>query len=350
MRHVVFRVDASTSMGLGHLLRCLALAQAFKLHQADTEISFVMLSTTVPFAKSRLDWSGNIVCLPDQIAQQAEPDWLQTYCQQQQVSALIVDGYQFDTNYRRALAAIDCVHVLFDDNNNSGPLYSDLVINPASKAHELDYAHTAKDAVLCLGETYRILRAEFSQITLRRPWLARTSLVLVMGGSDPQNLSLRILIALEQVGFNQPITLATGGAYAFLGELRAFLANTALQVEHLQNCQQIAQLFGQAKLVVSAAGGSQFELLACHTPALLLVVADNQRMATQAAVQQGWCQAIDYLAEPDIDKIAQQIVELWQDSGLLENMHRQATQFADTGGAKRVVEHIRQLVETTHHA
>ncbi|KXI27907.1 UDP-2,4-diacetamido-2,4,6-trideoxy-beta-L-altropyranose hydrolase [Paraglaciecola hydrolytica] len=345
---VVFRVDASSSMGMGHLLRCLALAQALDQHPAVKAIIFVMLAASKPFAKSRTDWVGDIVILPADLPQQAEPQWLSDFCQRQQVDVLALDGYQFDADYRQALSSIPSVFVLFDDMNNSGDLYCDLVINSASNADALEYQSTAPQASLCLGDKYRILRREFVQKDYCLPWAERDGLVVVMGGSDPFNVSLQILQTLEQHKFSHQIKLATGGAYAHHAELGAFLTQTNLQVEHLQNCQQMAQLFGEAKLVISAAGGSQFELLACQSPALLVIVAANQRNATQAAAKQGWCQAIDYCAKPDIAELAQRTLQLWQQDLLLEQMFQTAGQYADTAGAERVVTEILKRVETNH--
>uniref|UniRef100_UPI0030F3E0DD PseG/SpsG family protein n=1 Tax=Paraglaciecola sp. TaxID=1920173 RepID=UPI0030F3E0DD len=278
------------------------------------------------------------------ILQADEPTFLAQYCEQHDVAALVLDGYQFDSEYRQALSQIAVKHIVFDDNNDSGSLCADLVINGASNAQQLGYEKTAPLAQLCVGSTYRLLREEFTHAELKLPWYLRSKLTLVMGGSDPRNLSIKILKQLAQQQFVAKITLATGGAYGHVDKLKQFLAHSSLKVEHLSNCQTMAELFGQSLLAVSAAGGSQFELQAMYTPALLLVIADNQRNATLQAAKQRWCEAIDCESNDNISLICQRLTDLWSKQQQLELMHQNAQLLAPNNGASKVAQCILQLL------
>ncbi|MDP5029278.1 MAG: UDP-2,4-diacetamido-2,4,6-trideoxy-beta-L-altropyranose hydrolase [Paraglaciecola sp.] len=337
---IVFRVDATVTMGMGHLLRCLALAQGLVKQDPTVSITFVLRAESVSLAQSRQDWVGHIVILPRELSQAQEPQWLASYCQTHNIQVIILDGYQFQVDYRQALARIPVQNVVFDDNNDSGPLAADLVINGASNAASLGYEDTAPDAILCVGNDYRILREEFVEGRYRLPWAQRNAVVLVMGGSDADNLTLQILQGLEQCAFKPCVTVVTGGAYAHLAKLRQFLQHSQLTSLHLDNCQQMAALFGQAKLVVSAAGGTQFELLACDCPALLLVVADNQANAAAQAVTQGWCQLVDVRGQANIHEVVAAIEHLCAQPDMLRTMHEKATCLADTQGTARVAKQM----------
>ena len=345
---ILFRVDANTTMGMGHLLRCLALAQALvkKSEQAQNslKIVFVVKPVTESLCRTRSDWCGDILVLPEHLPQADEPAFLRDYCERQPVAALVLDGYQFDSHYRQNLSKIAVKHIVFDDNNDSGPLFADLVINGASNAEQLAYAVTAPQAALCVGSNYRLLRQEFNHAEFKLDWQRRSKLTLVMGGSDPRNFSLKILRHLEQQSFAAKITLATGGAYGHTNELKHFLMQSSLNIEHLQNCQAMAELFGQSLLVVSAAGGSQFELQAMFTPALLLVVAANQRNATAHAAKQGWCEAIDCESNDNITLICQRLTDLWSQHQQLKLMHENSQFLAPHDGTSKVAECVLQLI------
>lgn len=345
---LLFRVDANATMGMGHLLRCLALAQALvkksEQEQTSLKIVFVVKADTVSLCKQRQDWCGELLVLPEHLPQADEPAYLAAYCKRQQVAALVLDGYQFATQYRQSLSEIAVKHIIFDDNNDSGPLFADLVINGASNAEQLAYAVSAPQAVLCVGSAYRLLRQEFNHPDYKLEWYLRSKLTLVMGGSDPRNFSIKILRQLEQQGFRAKITLATGGAYAHVDELKQFLSQSALHVEHLQNCQTMAELFGQSLLVVSAAGGSQFELQAMYSPALLLVIADNQRNATLQAAKQAWCEAINCITEDNIELICERLTDLWSKHQQLELMHDNCKSLPQHDGASKVADCILQLI------
>ena len=337
---LLFRVDASAQMGMGHLMRCLALAQAMRLAYPDLAMYFAMRAGSVPYAQSREDWLGELIILPEPLVLVDEPLWLAQICAQHSIGMIILDGYQFDQAYRQQLHPLPCMKVLFDDNNNSGFLFADAVINGASNAAQLGYQTSAPGAVLCVGEAYRILRQEFAADSARLPWAQRQALTIVMGGSDPLNLSLKIIQALEQAAFTDQIILVTGAAYQHLASLQQFIQHSELRVNHRHNCQHVAEVFSQSRLVVSAAGGSQFELAACFCPTLLLVVADNQRNATAQAITQGWCQSLDMLQGTDADLIVDKLITLWASQDALEHMHEAAKQHGDWLGAARVVRQL----------
>lgn len=343
--NILFRVDASASMGMGHLMRCLALAQG--LASKQHAIQFLVNKQTQEYCLSRKDWQGELIVLPesDDLLQQAR--CLCAYLADMQPDILVLDGYQFNQGYRSILAKSDIPLVLFDDNNNSGDLHADMVINSAANADKLGYDATASNAKYCLGSDYRILRQEFSGPDIQqaaKQWNNRQALSILMGGSDPDNATLQLLQQLQEKPFSAPIEVATGGAYAFAEQLENFKADTRLNITHHKNCQEIAELFVRSKLVISAAGGTQFELLACGAPAILLVVADNQVNATQQAVNQGWCQSYDLRDDDCLSVVVAKTLSLWSDDAVLESMHQKANMNADVSGTKRVVNAIEKLV------
>ncbi|MFT5313261.1 MAG: UDP-2,4-diacetamido-2,4,6-trideoxy-beta-L-altropyranose hydrolase [Paraglaciecola sp.] len=340
--NILFRVDANSSIGMGHLMRCLALAQA--LDKWNIQSFFAVDSSTQALCKSRRDWCGEILLLPEHIEATAETAWIEKMLIDQQIDALVLDGYQFGQAYRQGLSRLNCPLILFDDNNESGALYAKLVINGAENAPALGYQQTAPAADYCLGAQYRVLRQEFIH-QIPSQWQARHLLTLCMGGSDPKQLSLPLLKALEAQGFTGPICLITGDAYQGLAQLQSVLQHSAMTVQHIHNCQVMASVFSQSRLVVSAAGGSQFELLACQSPSVLLVVADNQVNATLQAAQQGWCEMGDLRSEVNFKALAKQVAALWADEKSLRAMHQQAQTHSDVQGAERVVRAIISLLQ-----
>lgn len=295
---VCFRVDASPSIGVGHLMRCLALAQI--LDEQLIEVYFFIRQTTRESCLSRHDWVGRLCVIPHEITQEEEAHWVSKQVSKLDASLLVVDGYQFHHQYRAQLQALLGTHAiplaLFDDTNSdlsdSGLLHADIVINSAPDAARLDYNTTAPQAKLCLGSEYRLLRQEF-YVQDAVPWEQRHGLTLVMGGSDVNNLTIPLLEALETKAFSEPVRVLTGSAYPFAAELKQVLDRSNLAIQHLPRCQTVAEVFSYTKLVVSAAGSTQFELLACGTPAILATVANNQLPAALSAQQQGWCRVVD---------------------------------------------------------
>ena len=346
MRKVLFRVDASSEIGLGHLMRCLALAQ--HLVELDISVTFAVLSSTLPYCRSRSDWVGEVYSIPDEWgAHDGENESLISYINKYQFDWVVLDGYQFTQELRQQLSLSCAKLAVFDDENNSGKLFADLVVNGANQATTIRYEQTAEGARLCIGERYRVLRTEFSRAATE-PLKNRDCLTVTFGGSDPYDLTIPMLKALDtlnkQSQFDRPldVNVLTGSAYANLEKLESLLSSLSYEVRHLHDSHSISELFKNSRLVVSAAGGTQFELLACHTPSILLTVAENQKPATKDAENQGWCVTFDGRdVTPKL--IAEKTRELWTKEHLLEQMHEQSKVYSDTKGADRVIEAMQAL-------
>jgi UDP-2,4-diacetamido-2,4,6-trideoxy-beta-L-altropyranose hydrolase len=330
MIRVGFRADASEKIGVGHLMRCQAFAQSLTLHGVDS--IFFTRSSSLSLIYQRFDWLGQVVLIPDDLSIEQEVGWIAEQQQVLQLNAIVLDGYHFNAAYRHLLRACICPLVVYDDLNNSDFLNADMVINCSDVAKDLGYEATAAEAILCLGANYRLLRKEFNQLA-HVPFSQRNVLTLVMGGSDAFNLTLPILKELEQRQARQiHLRVITGALYPHLVELKSFLQHSKLNVQHEHNCQNMASMFSSSRLVVSAAGSSQYEILACQAPALLLVVADNQLPASLFAEQQGWCQIQDLTDSIDIASVVDKVLGLWSAAESLELMHLKACQFESSNG------------------
>ena len=342
--NILFRVDAGPDIGLGHLMRCLALAQALVDRQA--EVYFCVSESTLPLCRARHDWVGRVHVLESHLNASDELEVLEAFVVKHNVALVVLDGYHFDQPYRRKLAGFSCKVACFDDGNFTGRLHCDLVINGASERSGKIYQQGAEGAVKCVGEQFRVLRREFSNL----PAVAidsRHSLTITLGGSDPKNLTIPLLVELEKAGFAGQIRVLTGAAFPHLNQLKAFLQDSQLTVQHIHDCQQVADVFLNARLTISAAGSSQFELMCAGSPAILLVVADNQRQATQQAATQGWCKTMNVNDSSDTQQIARLAIELWQEQRRLQQMSFKAYDHADSRGAERVVEAIHAMLMET---
>ena len=346
--NILCRVDANASMGIGHLMRCLALAQ--ELVQHDIQVAFFVNTVTAKLCQSRKDWIGELIVLPDSITKNDELDWLQKNNDLSDFDGILLDGYQFDLNYQKSIKSLlepesRCL-IMFDDNNDSGELAADMIINGASHAMQLNYQQTTSNAQLCLGDKFRVLRNEFTQNPLANTSFdERTDLTIMMGGSDTLDITLAFLINLEKVLDTElSINVITGAAYQKLEQLTDFIKTSSLKIKHLHNCQQVAKTFSKSKLVVSAAGSSQFEVLACGAASILVIVAENQAGSVIELASKGCAELFDGRQDFDVKDLVNQSLKLWNDDAKLNKMHELALQLADVNGANRIALKVLALV------
>lgn len=353
--HIAFRVEGNSHIGLGHLMRCMALAQ----HCVDIckKISFLVTESTYEQVAKRQDWVGQLIVIT---RDSKESDTISHFCCENDVDFLIIDGYQFGACFRQALfkqitqSPCETQIIAIDDNNDMGSLYAHGIVNGNSHASRLNY-HNQSPAALFLGEQFRILRKEFdlseAQFEQACSLTGRDALTIILGGADSKNLSLLLAKALvkhlpDVSDRKVPINVITGSAYLCKTALDDFSASSP-HVEHWHNVQNVSSLFLRSRLVVTAGGSTQYELQALCTPSLLLVVADNQCQASMQSAEEGKARVINVLDKVDLSRIVDEIVTLWQTKEALEKMQSAMKIQAKTNGADNLLSALVKLKEVS---
>jgi UDP-2,4-diacetamido-2,4,6-trideoxy-beta-L-altropyranose hydrolase len=274
-------------MGSGHLVRCLALGKAFAA--LDWVAEFIVSPSSAEFCRSLNlgEWSLHVLQnsnFPDQVR---EIDALK---HSQDYRILVVDGYHFDEGYRRSLQELGWVVVAIDDNAEGNQLYADVILNPSTTAAgTLDYSAQPNTPEVLAGNKYRLLRREFVQQD-EIPFEERSGIVVIMGGSDPKQMSGPIIQALEGMSNElgeEPVCCVIGPGVRDKETLKKQVSKAPVHFTYQEQPSNLAGLFAKSRFVISSAGSTQFELLALRVPSLLLIGFENQRNSVEAEAQ-GW--------------------------------------------------------------
>ncbi|WP_218310840.1 UDP-2,4-diacetamido-2,4,6-trideoxy-beta-L-altropyranose hydrolase [Alteromonas antoniana] len=336
---ILFWAEGSRQKGIGHIIRCLALAQAANQHQM--ECVFMLDKEAADIARAQHDWDFPVELIDKSALTEASSgkngNVLVATLKKYRPRILVLDGYQLPVDLIDGAAGKLPFTVVLDDGEQRLVAYANLIVNGTTQALDADYASQNARATLCTGRQYRLLRQMFRD-TPACPVEQRQGIVIAFGGSDPAELTLPLLSALDALGSTVPVRVITGPAYPNPERVGALSRALGYAVQHVHQCQDMASAWGSAKLAISAAGGSQFELGACFTPSILVVVAENQREATNNAQQEGWCETYDLNTRPL--EIAEQALKLYQDNNALKEMSQAARQYYDAHGASRVTEAI----------
>ncbi|NTS75379.1 UDP-2,4-diacetamido-2,4,6-trideoxy-beta-L-altropyranose hydrolase [Catenovulum sp. SM1970] len=327
--NILFRVDASSQMGTGHLVRCFALAQA--LDQVEIRSIFLVDTQTQAFLEKLPCFDFQYITLED-----AKSTTEVTQCAEQfNTDVLVIDGYHFSTEYRLALKQNGLYMVAIDDNNDLGELHASIIVNPSVyKANTPNYPK--QGVKLLTGENYRLLRQE---ITGQLPvtWSKRSGIAIILGGSDPRALTLPVTISLikvlNQQGISPDVNVIIGAAVSEQAELIKQLSSLKSDYPYLCwsiNPPNIASILANKQLVISAAGGTQFELFALATPAILLAAYENQIANSQIAAEQGWAKVINVGAEFD-ELIFERVCKDVLNASALKGMHDKTDHYGDEG-------------------
>lgn len=316
MATILFRADAGPAIGLGHVMRCLAVAEVLR---DRGHVCMAALIESPPVVRRRLG-QGGLALAPGgeglRPGSAEDLDWTVALISRIAPAVVVLDGYRFDVGYRAGVATAGVPVVAFDDLADLPALHAALVVNPSPAAPTLPYPTIAPSARLLLGPAYVLLRQEIRQaMAAPRPALAdRQVLFLNFGGADPLGLTEPCLTALAPIlppGCR--LTVATGGADPRAAAVAGAAVRFGDRVAVYHQSERLGGLMAEAGLAVSAAGGTAGELAALGVPTVLVISADNQVPGAQAAAADGCVRVLDGRDPQAAEVIAATAAALWRD-------------------------------------
>ncbi|MCY7357118.1 MAG: UDP-2,4-diacetamido-2,4,6-trideoxy-beta-L-altropyranose hydrolase [Rudanella sp.] len=264
-RSVLFRADGNPQIGLGHVMRCLALAE--------------MLGPTYNRRFAIVQPAPAVVKLIEEKG--VETVWLATsddlFAVVNSDEVVVLDGYAFDNQYQ--LICRDMARALvYIDDLVTGHQVADVVVNHAGGLTEYDYKSEPYTQFL-LGPRYALLRPPFftpkTLIPLEGP------IFVSLGGADPSNTTLQVLegllvyfgllkqewrvhVVVGPMQQNRPTIEALQSSFKHLKILSNLTAEQ--MVGELIKCQ----------LAITACSTVAYEVCSVGRPLIAIQTADNQ--------------------------------------------------------------------------
>lgn len=200
---VLFRVDASRKLGIGHIMRCLSLAK--ELGKLGYEPLFLSHKDSV--TKRIIAGKYQTIDLSVSKSPTREVFNVRKIISEIAPLATVVDLNNVDHDYFMALKQFS--GLLIDINGEShSDLYSDVFAkgDVDAKASEQTFAD------YLLGPKYKIVGNELSILRDkdRKPPPKIEKILISMGGSDPNNLTLKVTRALIHTDFRVNIVIGPG--------------------------------------------------------------------------------------------------------------------------------------------
>ena len=276
-----FRCDASPLIGAGHVMRCLALAEA--LAEIGWHIGFIVGSETVSTVPALTASGFNIRTLRD-----AHED-VKTLCDAaaEGTDLVVVDHYGRDAAFERSCRAFAAKILAFDDAA-ARDHDCDILVDAGASGAAAYADHVPPPARVLAGPAYALVRHSFT--ARREAALARRvdqpvkEILVSCGATDPNNVTGAVLDALDDVGDDIAVTVVLSSRAPHAGAVRKRLRGKARLVLDVEN---MAEVMTNADLAIGAAGSTAFERAVLGLPSILLTVADNQRGIARQMVEAG---------------------------------------------------------------
>jgi len=365
---LVFRTDASHTIGTGHVMRCLTLADA--LVRKGTNISFVcreheghlcdlieergfvvhrLPSPTDPFVPegtpAHAPWLGapwqedaGQTCAIIQDFD-SKPDWL------------VVDHYAIDYRWEHILRPlVGRIFIIDDlaDRNHDCDLLLDQ--NLIADMHTRYSQRVPEDCSLLLGPEYALLQPIYAELHDRIPPREGPirRILISFGGADSDNLTGRALAAI--ISLNRPdievdVVVSNGSPYA--SELRNQVGGQP-NIHLHETLPTLAPLMAKADLAIGAAGTTSWERLCLGLPAIVVTLAENQRPIAYGLHQEGLVRWIGHKDDMSKESIWVVLTDLIKE-GMNESWSLRCHQTVDGRGVDRSCAVLTLTPETPLH-
>lgn len=308
---VIFRADGNSSLGLGHVVRSLALAEILR---PEFDVTFAIQEPTAALKELIGTTCPEVISLP---LSQSETELLAEAARLAAsltgTDILVLDGYHFSTAYQRVLKQQGHVLVCIDDLHDR-LFAADAVINVAGGVAPQAYA-LAPYTRLYLGPAFSLLRKPFREVQ-KTPCLEpqKPNRVLVcFGGADPENHTLDYAQKLTGItGIH--LEIVTGSAYRHGSSLAEWVGpNKAVTWHQNLSAEAMASLMMDCQAAVCSASSVAYEYCAVNGMLFVLQTAGNQadlyRFLTEESLALPAGEVFSVLTQPNATALAARIQE-----------------------------------------
>lgn len=343
---VFIRVDASIDAGSGHLMRCLALAEAFALRSFGAVFGLTGSTGEVRqtissrgFGWVRLDRSGESGGLDSLIDANNCVDWLRR--QPRLPSWLVLDSYSLDVSWERGVRSLRVPLLVIDDlSDRVHECDAFLDQNMIEKYHKNYPSTVSAGARLLLGGEFTLLRGEFENARGRRCQNltegGAEDIAIFLGGSDPDNLTVSVVSQLVEFLNPSRLVVLVGVLNRHRAEIEDFC--TARKIRCYFNFEKVAKVLAQTRLFIGACGMSAIEAQAVGVPCILIPLSKIQLEVAKFLVAEKCAVILDPIDVVHLSKLK----EAWRAAmtlGVLVSSSRSPA----AGGARKVVDVLLQL-------
>lgn len=277
MKLIIFRVDAYLDIGVGHFMRCLALASA--LDRSKFKSIFLINTDQVDNVLELLKpIQASCFFLTD--AERFSVLKLEHFLKKKRrIDLIIVDGYLFPEEYLRKICSYDFLTMQLDDTGDAYHKF-DFVLNQNLGAEKLYTSGTSK---LLIGPEYLLLREEFKKnfgpANLRQKQVEK--ILITFGGSEQSeriNILLSVLDQYEKRTLQVVILLG--------GSKKDNILNVKnINVKFINFSNTLVKYFLEADLVISPSGSTIWELCKVNRPFLTFHLAKNQKIISDCVTK-----------------------------------------------------------------
>jgi spore coat polysaccharide biosynthesis protein SpsF len=276
----LIRCDASGRIGYGHIVRCVALAEQIQRDwKWRTIFAIAEDADGIRFAIQR---GLTVEALPENIDLEGEGLWLLMLVEKYKASALVLDvRSELSRESVNVIRETGTLIVSIDDISQRRLEADFAFYPPIPQVGKMNWENF--DGQLNSGWQWILMPMQFAEqaIKTNAHHIERPSILITMGGSDPEGLTLKVLAAIDSMNEKFTTRIVIGAAFMHNDELLKLLSTAQRSYEIIRSPLSMASVMAEADLAISSFGATAYELACMGVPAIYLCLsADHACSAT----------------------------------------------------------------------
>lgn len=317
---VAFRVDGNKKLGLGHVKRCVVLAQ--NLQKRNVSCFFIIQFKEI---KEYLESKGFEVFI---IQQKNELQQIKKILINENCTRLVIDSKR--KSIEPLLKKLDKhIKIILIDNANYWK-YADLIVISSVKNPKKIYP---KNSIF--GIKYLLHGIEEIPKSIKRK---NGSIVLSMGGTDKYNITKKIVHSFYKRNDDFNLIIILGTFYADEKNLFKFIKNDK-RFHIIKSPPSLTTLMQQASIGLVTFGITVYEAAICRMPLFVISHSAENSLSAKLVEKYGWISFVGKYDKINYNNLVANILNLVKHKRTLKSMNHACSQI-DGLGPSRVADCI----------
>jgi UDP-2,4-diacetamido-2,4,6-trideoxy-beta-L-altropyranose hydrolase len=332
--NIAFRVDASSSIGIGHLMRCLALSE--ELTKRGNNCFFVTKTESNELINRIMKNKVYFQKINPNATLKEDEDIVIKFSNENHIDWIITDHYGLNSEYIKEIKKHN-FNVLSIDDTAKIHYYSDIVLNQNIGSDELKFSKENYTNLL-LGTKYVMIR---NQLLKREDKIERKNvkkILIMLGGTDEDNLMLSIIKMLEGINNKIEFFVIIGPLNPNEDLIKEYIDKLNLKFKLIKSPKDMSKIYLESDIAISAGGSSCYELAYFGIPNIIISIADNQLEISKELDNQKIGIYLGTKNEITKEKLENKLKELINNGSLRQTLSKNGKKLVDGKGKVRIVE------------
>lgn len=331
-KKIAIRCITDEKKGFGNLNRSIILATYLRLK--GKEIVFLINNSyNAIIHLKKLNFK--FILLPKNLKISEEPIFLNEFLSSLQIKFIIIDMREFSEILSKKLKKYNFKILILDDAWCKN-IYADILVNPTPILQYHKYKKINKNCKLFLGPKFWMIQKNFkkyikpvSEIKFKKKY----NVVITMGGSDPYNITQKILESLKYVENINLIILF--GPFFEKNKIKE-IKNIYTNLKFYHNPTNPLIIFKKSDIAISSGGNTLFELAMLGIPTICIPIIKHQIPYSEFFENLGFSINLGKWNTKKSVVLKENLIFILKNIQIRKNMSKIGRKFSDGNGGFRI--------------